>query len=288
MELEIYLEDLPGMNETTQLKLMRDWFLTHYEDPAHSLPFETAEGGYIWIDGGPYDPHDVLYEKFSEVVPEEVIESIAADLSEECAEWAKQIDLSIDDFYRFDPSEHFDDYRTAMDKNRAVLAIEVHRPLQNTFYGMAFVNLITIMETYLSDTFISVVTRSERFMRAFVATTPEFKDQKIPLSEIYKSLDKISEITEEYLNAVVWHRLDIVKNMYRDTLNVSFPDRLGNIFRAIRVRHALVHHNGKMDGKYVEITKQRVEDLAREIDSFISSVAQQIQQLYDEEENVSF
>ena len=135
-----------------------------------------------------------------------------------------------------------------MDDIRALLAIEVHDSVRTTFCGMVFVNLITAMETYLSDTFIGLVPRSERFMRKFVATTPEFMDRRFSLSDIYNSLDGISETTEKYLESVVWHRLGVVQNMYRDTLGVSFPENLGDIFRAVEVRHALVHRNGKIKG----------------------------------------
>ena len=69
--------------------------------------------------------------------------------------------------YSSEPAEYFHEYQWAMDSNRALLAIDVHDFDQSTFYGMVFVNLITIMETYLSDTFIGLVPRSERFMRKF-------------------------------------------------------------------------------------------------------------------------
>ena len=285
--IEIRIADLAEMDATDQLRFMREWFLANYEDPVHSLPYESREGGYIWIYGGPYDPHEELHDKFGEFVPEKVIEALGDELFAECHEWAAQIDPSDDDPYGFDyltePAEYFNEYRLAMDSNRGLLAIDVSDSVRSTFYGMVFVNLITIMETYLSDTFIGLVPQSERFTRRFVATTPEFKERKFSLAEIYDSLDKISETTEKYLEIVVWHRLGVVRNMYRDTLGVSFPERLADIFRAIEVRHALVHRNGKIDGEYVEITRERVQELAEEIDKFICSIDEQIKQLDDED-----
>ena len=247
--IEIRMTDLAEMDETDQLRFMRDWFLANFEDPVHSLPYETREGGYIWIDGGPYNPHEELHAKFGEFVPAELIEALGDELVAECYEWAAQIDLSDDDAYGLDrttePAKYFDEYQLAMSSNRALLAMDVRDSVRNTFYGMVFVNLITIMETYLSDTFIGLVPRSERFMRKFVATTPVFKERRLMLAEIYDSLDEISETTKKYLRSIVWHRLEVVRNMYRDTLGVSFPEHLENIFRAIKVRHALVHKEWK-------------------------------------------
>ena len=285
--IEVHITDLAEMDANEQLKFMREWFLTNYEDPANSLPYESREGGYIWIDGGPYNPHEELHGKFGEFVPEEVIERLGDELLHECHEWAAQIDPSDHDSYGFDyiaePAEYFDEYRLAMDNNQALLAIDVPDSVKSTFLGMVFVNLITSMETYLSDTFIGLVPRSEKFMRKFVATTPEFKERRLPLSEIYNSLDEISETAQSYLRSVVWHRLGMVKSMYRDTLAVSFPEDLDEVFRAIAVRHALVHRNGKIEGEYVNITKERIQKLAETIDTFICSVAEQINNLDDDD-----
>ena len=285
--IEIRMTDLPEMHAHEQLRVMREWFLANYEDPAQSLPYESREGGYIWIDGGPYDPHEELLGKFHEFVPEAVIEELGDELYSECPEWAAQRDLSDDDPYGFDdfaePAEYHDEYQLAMESNRTLLTIDVPDHLQNTFYGMLFVNLITIMEAYLSDTFIGLVPRSERFMRNFVATNPAFKERKLSLAELYSSLDDISEISRELMKSVVWHRLAIVQNMYRDTLGVSFPEHLDDIHRAIIVRHALVHRNGKLEEEYVVITKERVRELADKIDEFIRSIADQMKCVQEED-----
>ena len=55
------------------------------------------------------------------------------------------------------------------------------------------------------------------------------------------------------------------------------------MFRAIKVRHALVHRNGKVGEEYVDVTKERVEKLAQEVDILVSSIAAQIKHLDDED-----
>ncbi len=285
--IEISLKDLASLEPREQVPLMREWFFANYENPAESLPYESREGGYLWIDGGPYDPHEELHTKFGEFVPEEFIEELADKLHAHCPEWAAQVDLSDDcsfgPDYITEPEESFDEYQLAMASNRAVLDVDVLDYVRNTFYGMVFVNLVTIMETYLSDTFVGLVPSDDRFMRKFVATTPAFKERRLSLAEIYDSLDTISETAARYLGQVVWHRLGVVRSMYRDTLGVSFPERLENLFRATEVRHALVHRNGKIKDVYVEITKEQVEELADEIDGFICSIAAQVKQLDDQD-----
>ena len=284
---EFSAESLAGTDADSQLEIMRDWFFNNYEDPVHSLPYESREGGYIWIYGGPYDAGQVLHDEFGELVSEEIIDRLAEELFDESPEWVEKIRLIDDDDSLFDfglvPTKYFDEYQQAMDSHRTLLCIVVPQQTENRFYGMIFVNLIAMMEAYLSDAFIGEVLRSEGFMRKFVASTPEFHSRQIYLAQIYDSFDNIRGISEQYLGGVVWHRLDVVKNMYNDTLGVSFPDDLGAIFRAIKVRHALVHRNGKIQGEEVSITQRNVKDLAEKIEEFIKYIEEQIRDLADQE-----
>lgn len=59
---------------------MRKWFLSHYEDPANGVPYDKEVGGYVYLDGGPYYPHDVLEETFGGIAGAESIRSVADDL----------------------------------------------------------------------------------------------------------------------------------------------------------------------------------------------------------------
>ena len=153
------------MDATAQSEIMRDWFLDNYEDPVHSLPYESREGGYIWVYGGPYDAGEVLHEKFGEFVSETIIERLADELFDERPEWAEQIHLINDDDFVFDyglePTTYFDEYKEAMDSHRALLDMAVPQNAESRFYRMIFANVIAVMEAYLSDAFIGPVLESE-------------------------------------------------------------------------------------------------------------------------------
>src|SRR5450631_3948210 len=71
-----------------QTRIMEAWFRARYEDPAFRTPYESAEGGYIWISGGPYDAREQLEEEFGGIVTDEVIEELVDKLSGESLEWA--------------------------------------------------------------------------------------------------------------------------------------------------------------------------------------------------------
>src|SRR5437588_8079992 len=74
-------DELRTADQDTQFAQMREWFLARYCDPAHETPYESAEGGYIWIWGGPYYAEQELQDRFSGIVPDDVIERLATDLS---------------------------------------------------------------------------------------------------------------------------------------------------------------------------------------------------------------
>ncbi|MET3972872.1 hypothetical protein ABIB94_007871 [Bradyrhizobium sp. JR7.2] len=43
------------MRKDQKREVMIQWFSANYEDPAVSTPYESAEGGYQYIWGGPYE-----------------------------------------------------------------------------------------------------------------------------------------------------------------------------------------------------------------------------------------
>ena len=83
-------EDLDAMEDEThepsdmtpedrqhRIDLLVSWFLERFEDPAEHTPYETAEGGFQWIWGGPFYAVEVLSDRFPD--EDETIVQDAAD-----------------------------------------------------------------------------------------------------------------------------------------------------------------------------------------------------------------
>ncbi|MCC1482406.1 hypothetical protein J1C52_12200 [Roseibaca sp. Y0-43] len=62
---------------------MKEWFFANYEDPANSLPYISAEGGYQWIHGSASTALEALEEMFSEDYPFDFIEKVAQSITDE-------------------------------------------------------------------------------------------------------------------------------------------------------------------------------------------------------------
>ncbi len=68
-------------------------FFRILKDPAESTPYD---GGYVYIDGGPYDALDELNTEFGGVVSDDVIKELTKELQKLSREWA-----GISLFYRY-------------------------------------------------------------------------------------------------------------------------------------------------------------------------------------------
>lgn len=62
---------------------MREWFHENYEDPANSLPYSSGDGGFQWVNGGPYSPLEALQEEFDSVYSFESIEAVAQSITDQ-------------------------------------------------------------------------------------------------------------------------------------------------------------------------------------------------------------
>jgi len=70
--------------------LLTDWFLAQYENPVESCPYESAEGGYQWIWGGPYDALEELEAVWGSVCTEGFLSVVATIIEEreDCHMWS--------------------------------------------------------------------------------------------------------------------------------------------------------------------------------------------------------
>ena len=74
-----------------QMIEMCDWFLSRYEEPVMGTP---VEDGHVYVDGGPYDPAEVLQDEFGGKYGDDKIAMVAADLTMRSADWVKRQDTA--------------------------------------------------------------------------------------------------------------------------------------------------------------------------------------------------
>ena len=148
---------------------------------------------------------------------------------------------------------------------------------RQTFLRLLFANTITLMETYLSDAFTATVLKDKNLIRAFVETNPYFAEIKTNVSKLYEWAERIDKDVAEYLQeSVVYHNIWKVRSMYGSVLEITFPDDLENLQRAIMSCHDIVHRNGKSKkGTPIILSKKDVRETAELVRQFVTYIDKQ-------------
>jgi hypothetical protein len=280
---DLTADELAKLPPEGQKRIIKHWFLEHYENPAESTPYESAEGGYIYIWGGPHEADEVLWSEFGEIIPENFLLEIAEELEEECGtdEWAsipgpEDFDLSylVSDFYpRFE---------NGVETLRRLLGREIDENDQASFFALLYVNAITLLEAFLSDVFTSLVVKHQSLLRKFVESDSVFKAQKITTADIFRQMESIPVRVKNHLYVLPFHRLDKVQKMYSAVLGITFPASMIEILKAVQVRHDIVHRNGlTKDGTLIVLPRADVENLLMHVEQFVSQVDRDVRELAD-------
>ncbi|MGM0914280.1 MAG: hypothetical protein ACQEXC_09660 [Pseudomonadota bacterium] len=268
---------LEHASEDLQRCAMSVWFHSRYCDPAVSTPYNGREGGYLFIHGGPYDPGEVLPERFSGIVDDEVINSLVEDLwSEVGDEWAPSENIYFDEEY-FDPFLSLDISERRQPYNNLLFRVgELRSLVGNSDFGeagpvvrrMVFSSVISALESYLWEVVSFWVDRQEGVVENIVTRHPHFKDQTIKLKDIYKEHEGLKEKVSGYLQNLVWHRWKHVAAIIRIGLNVD-PPSFKVFADAVKKRHNIVHRSGHdKTGNPVSITDGEIIELCEMVLSF--------------------
>ena len=177
-----------------------------------------------------------------------------------------------------DPAANFYSEINNLEK---LLAVDIdERHVKEVLLRQVFISMISLLETFLSDTFINRVT-SLSYLERFVETHPDFQKQKISLSKIFHERRRIEEKARNVMVETIYHKLPNVKKMYEDTFSMKFPD-ISSMQKFISQRHDLVHRNGKTtDGNKVLVSEEIVLELKSEAVSLVKNIIEQLDRSED-------
>lgn len=266
-------DELKNKSKDYQIEVMKEWFFHFFENPAENTPYESKEGGYIYIWGGPYNAREKLEKEFSGIVMDEAIDELVEELESEGYEWTgKPSDENYDDYY-YDVISANTEFHGTLTENlnnvRKLLNADLPGDLSNLLNMMLFVNVITALETFLSDAFIGTVIGNDQLMRKFVSSNIDFSEKKLTLNEIFDRMDNIEKEVRKYLVDLIWHNLAKVINIYKSTMDIDFPPDIKNLYKAIAKRHDIVHRSGKTkDGEQIIISRNEIEELMQDVRTF--------------------
>ena len=197
-----------------------------------------------------------------------------------CVEVEGVDDVTVEEQYAEEDDEYYDYQLYQATHSEISETLEAIEPLPDDIkahlYRLLYANIISKMEAFLSDTIIKQVLNSDENKKKFLQTYEPLAEQKFPMKAIFAKFDMLDSIIRGALTSIVYHDLDLVGKIYKNTLGVQLP-KVKEIDDAIQIRHHIVHRNGKdKDGNLVEISKESVQNLAETVSTFMFDVENQL------------
>lgn len=142
---------------------------------------------------------------------------------------------------------------------------------RDILYRMFYMNIITSLETFISDIVITKITSSLESMEAHIKQLTK-NEQKV-LDQLYNGHWEQKLI--EFAMSKAYSNIKTIKQDLRHHFNISITDTKGKIKEHIENRHRIAHKNGRRkNDDYFTPTQEELFDLIKDTDNFA-------QQIYD-------
>jgi hypothetical protein len=270
-------DELRVASRDEQIELMREWFLSRYCDPANETPYESAEGGYIWIWGGPYYSGEELQERFGGIVDDDVIDALVEDLDRDGGyQWAPvrlDDDRDYEDQFALEidptrPDAPLHNLKDRLAQALSVLSLQGESQAMEQLPKMVYGAAISALEAYLWETVAFWAKRDRDVLKAIVTGIPALRDQQMKLGDVFDAYDEIETRVMIHLQNTVWHRFDTVAMLLRHGLGIK-PPSFKVFAKALQRRHDIVHRSGHdTDGNPVAVTAEDARELAEAVRDF--------------------
>ncbi len=163
---------------------------------------------------------------------------------------------------------------------KALLDVPLENPqLRQAHNMMLFANIITALETYLSDAFINTVVNDNTLILKLSKTDSELLKWQFTLADVLERNDDVHQKIIGYLLDIIWHNIGRVSRMYKTVLEIKFPDYSRDIADAIQVRHDIIHRSGKkkanLDEKWIISTTMLSETIDL-VNNFVTCIDDQL------------
>jgi hypothetical protein len=207
---------------------MSHWFEAHYDDP-NVLPYDSSEGGFQWIWGGPYDAGQQLRQEFDAFASDDAIAKLSSDLSDASSEWSGKPDE--DDY----DDEALSEWIASTDPYFALMTsqdnIEKTAKQKRTvrdgkiLHRLLFVNVIASLEAYLGDALAKVLLAREDLLFSFYQDFERFRNVDPKPAGTAVTEEHMKTEVQRFLSWTVWHDMERTGKYYKAALGIQFPSR---------------------------------------------------------------
>jgi len=185
-----------------------------------------------------------------------------------------------EDYWTVEGKTTFQIFNEIIDSSQEIINVEISNKSKKNLFVMLYGHIVAAVEAYLSSTFIEKVLSSEdsNYIRKLVENDPEFGKRKFTIKEIFTKQEELKNEVKLYLRDIIFHKIDKVKPMYKDVLDIDFGDDIRWLFDAIILRHDCVHRAGfDKDGNEIELDKEKVELLIIKCKQLVEKIETELQ-----------
>lgn len=277
----IDLRNLKQQPQNVQIAAICQWFFNNYCDPNENLPFNSQEGGFIWIYGGPYQADEVIEDFFTSYASEHAIkESIALIQGEDILDWSGR---PIDDNFYYDLNVHsLNDAFGNLCNSISIVKAEIKKNNQ-PIYNILFASLISSLETFIWQT-AYILSENVRVAKSIIDLNQEISAKRINIhinaNNLFQQRDLViskflTKVARELLADTTWHNVKRVNNLL-NTLSIKVD--IDNFKEAIDKRHTIVHRSGiKSDTSCIIIEEKELLELIENLETFAKKVLAETQ-----------
>lgn len=234
-----------------QLAAMRHWLMARYCDPAMETPHHS-DVGYIYTRGGPWNPNDVLMERFEGIADfdtiEELVGAIYGEIGDELAPTAltavEDWDVEVED-----ADSPIRDLRRRVEDLELVLAMEGPERAKFQARNLVYAALITALETYLWETAVWWLANEGASVERLIAARRTFASDRRLRDMVGAEpfdVDERRARIHEGMKDMVWHRWRSNWPFLAALLGVVMPEHENyGLTAAALKRHDIVHRAGQ-------------------------------------------
>lgn len=146
------------------------------------------------------------------------------------------------------PAEPFARYQNSIERLDEIADNSKQLDDYPMFHRMMLVQHVAILEAYLADRLITLVTAFPNMRQSLVLNHPPLKAQKYSLEAIVGNPELVTQKIASYLKSLLYHELELISEIYRATLSIEiFADEsLATALKEAMIdRHHCVHRDGK-------------------------------------------
>ncbi|MBO0397407.1 hypothetical protein J1F21_03665 [Aeromonas veronii] len=143
--------------------------------------------------------------------------------------------------------------------NRQKMAFILHTDI---VVKMSYAYAVTLLESFLGDSLKSLISQDEQFLKNALCKLKILKNVKI--TELAETDLDVRSLVLKSVSEVLYHNIPNVVGMYEQVLGTKLDIDISKIIKVTKLRHDIVHRNGKtIDGNKISL---KAEDFTQAID----------------------